>query len=98
MKKNLWKLVLVSSFCAVGLGLNNGEKVSATENPAMLGNRLIAAARINNLGGVRMSIDAGADVNVRDNTGCTALMFAIKNGNKEMVELLIKNGADVNAK
>ena len=36
MKKNLWKLVLVSSFCAVGLGLNNGEKVSATENPTML--------------------------------------------------------------
>lgn len=98
MKKNLWKLVLVSSFCAVGLGLNNGEKVSATENPAMLGNQLIAAARINNLDGVRMSIVAGADVNVRDNTGCTALMYAIQNDNLKMIILLIENGADVNAK
>ena len=73
MKKNLWKLVLVSSICAVSLGLNNGERVSATENPAMLGNQLIAVARINNLDGVQMSIVAGANVNARDSDGRTAL-------------------------
>jgi len=41
----------------------------------------------------------GADVNVKDEArGLTPLHFATQNGQKEIVELLIADGADVNAK
>jgi ankyrin repeat protein len=41
----------------------------------------------------------GTDVNVRDETtGTTALDQAVERGNREMVELLLSRGADVNAK
>ena len=43
-------------------------------------------------------IDAGADVNAKDNNGWTALMSAAWKGHTEIVKALIKAGADVNAK
>jgi ankyrin repeat protein len=43
-------------------------------------------------------IAEGADVNAKDFLGRTALMFAAKEGNKEIYELLIAKSADVNAK
>ena len=47
---------------------------------------------------VEMLINAGADVNVRDKFGGTALMIASQNGHVETVEMLIEKGADVNAR
>ena len=54
---------------------------------------------------VRLLIEKGADVNVRDNTGETALLEAVKYGKKavmfdeiNIVELLIANRADINAR
>jgi len=47
------------------------------------------------LDGVKMWINAGIDVNVRDEkTGRTALHIAMANGNQEAVRLLVDNGAD----
>lgn len=44
----------------------------------------------------RMLIEHGADVNVRTQQGRTALMMAAKrNGNADLVRLLLKNGANV---
>ena len=45
-------------------------------------------------------IEAGADLNIRDREGETALMHAIANGDQdlEVVKDLIAHGADVNAK
>ena len=43
-------------------------------------------------------LSKGADVNIKDIQGKTALIFAATYGNKEIVELLLSNGADVNAK
>lgn len=40
---------------------------------------------------------ATADVNARDESGCTPLHFAADRGSKEMVALLIAHGADINA-
>lgn len=40
----------------------------------------------------------GADVNVKNDDGSTALMIASLYGNLEMVKYLIENGADINAK
>ena len=45
---------------------------------------------------VEMLISLGVDVNVADECGYTALMMASKEGYRSIVELLIKNGADVN--
>lgn len=36
-------------------------------------------------------------MNVKDNQGVTPLHIATQNGREKMVELLIQNGADVNA-
>jgi ankyrin repeat protein len=41
-------------------------------------------------------ISKGADVNTRNNWGITPLIGTSTNGNREMVQLLIDNGADVN--
>ena len=42
---------------------------------------------------VEALLEAGADVNIEDKDGSTALMEAIPNGNAEIVELLLKAGA-----
>ena len=39
-----------------------------------------------------------ADVNAKDNAGQTPLYEAVRNGRKDIVELLLANNADVNAK
>jgi len=39
----------------------------------------------------------GADANARKNAGASLLHYAVKQGRKEIVELLITNGAEVNA-
>ncbi len=51
-----------------------------------------------NIAKVKELTDMGADVNAKDYTGQTALIFVSKYGVKEVVELLIQNGVDVNLK
>lgn len=61
-------------------------------------NPLVRAAQEDKLDNVE-SLIAGADVNFRDKaTGTTALEHAVSNGNREMVQLLLSKGADVNAR
>ena len=50
------------------------------------------------LAGVQAQLDAGADVNTKDGDGWTPLHYSANYGYKEIVQLLIGNGADVNAK
>ena len=45
---------------------------------------------------VREFISAGVDINAEDDDGETALLTSSWSGNKEIVELLLANGADVN--
>ena len=49
-----------------------------------------------NLELVKILIENGADVNVKDVLGQTALFNACENGNRELLEYMIKHGADVN--
>jgi len=59
---------------------------------------LIHTAAMNgNLAGVQAELDKGVDVNKRYG-GMTPLHFAVAVGHKEIAELLITKGADVNAK
>ena len=52
-----------------------------------------------NVEAIKQHLADGADVNVKDEArGLTPLHFATQNGQKEIVELLIADGAYVNAK
>ena len=57
------------------------------------------AARKENIEAVKQHLAAGTDVNAKDDShGLTPLHYAAEAGHKEIAELLIANGADVNAK
>ena len=57
---------------------------------------LMAAALYGDSASVRALLDAGADVNARNEAGVTALMWAVTD--VEKTRLLIERGADVNAR
>ena len=60
------------------------------------------AAGLGDIEAVKQHLDAGTDVNAKNEWGGTPLRFAAREdhlgSNKEMVELLMAKGADVNAK
>ena len=56
------------------------------------------AARNGHTQVVRMLIEKGADPNIQDIIGWTALMKAAHKGNVEIAQILINNGADLNLK
>ncbi|NQT01290.1 MAG: ankyrin repeat domain-containing protein [Planctomycetes bacterium] len=59
-------------------------------NPA-----IINAIRDNNIEQLQSLILSGADINEKDRFGCTPLHFAISHERKNIVQLLIKSGADI---
>ena len=56
------------------------------------------AAKEGNIDAVKQHLDAGVDVNAKDDEGQTPLHLAAEYGQKEVAVILITNGADVNAK
>ena len=56
---------------------------------------LFFASRTGNTEQARLLIDAGADVNIKDENDVTALMNAVSRGHTEIVRLLIQRGANV---
>jgi uncharacterized protein len=61
-------------------------------------NRLIAALRGKDMDYAIKSLSRGADPNARGIDGSTALMVAAEEGNTDMCRLLLKKGADIEAK
>ena len=59
--------------------------------------RLVDAAARQDLAGLRLLLDAGADVDARRADGATALLWAAHWDDHEAVRLLLAAGADVNA-
>lgn len=59
---------------------------------------LIRAALRGEASGVETILNKGADINVRDSLGRTALMWAVWRDDSEIVRVLVQRGADVNAK
>ena len=57
---------------------------------------ILVAAYDGNIEAVKQHLAAGTDVNVKDGIGVTPLIKAVLGGHKELAELLIANGADVN--
>ena len=60
------------------------------------GSPMWVAARNGNIEAVKQHLAAGADVNAKNRSGWTPLHQAVWGGHKEIAELLIANGADVN--
>jgi hypothetical protein len=59
--------------------------------------RLLDAAANGNFTGVRSALDNGANINVQNSNGATALIYAAgRSGNLEMVRYLVERGADLN--
>jgi len=102
-------LVLVENFLACGLNLSVTDKAGLTvfdhagEHLEMritisaveeVNTHLLDAARQNDKEAVVRALEAGADLEVRDDGGFTALMWAALNNSVDMVELVIRHGAN----
>lgn len=59
---------------------------------------LMHSAGAGQLGSVRILLDGGLDVNVRDTDGSTPIMAAVTCGRLSVAKYLVLRGADVNAK
>jgi ankyrin repeat protein len=58
---------------------------------------LLEASKKGDIEAVKQHLAAGTDVNAWDDSGWTPLIHAAEGGHKEIVELLIASGADLNA-
>ncbi|MCX6262582.1 MAG: ankyrin repeat domain-containing protein, partial [Bacteroidia bacterium] len=47
---------------------------------------------------IKLLLVAGADADIKDNCGCTTLIWAVEKGHTKIAKLFITSGADVNAK
>src|SRR4051794_15636160 len=65
--------------------------------PRALGDSLLESLRVNNTAAVARLVQTGTDVNARDESGATALMYASIYDSVAEMRLLIDRGADVNA-
>lgn len=91
--------------CLTGLSLqaaepgpvnNDPEEVVEAIDYLTLDNLLRRAIRSGNLNSVKALIDQGADVNMQDNIGFPPLGIAIMCDHADIVEFLIRKGANVN--
>ena len=80
--------------------LKEGRSINEREPRVKFGwTPLIAAIYQRNTNVVHYLIESGADVNIPDSSGETALMWAMGNDeNIDIVKFLIAHGADLNAK
>lgn len=76
--------------------LNKGVNLNETSGPEDL-TPLMAASRQGDVGAVKDLIGAGANVNVQNEYGDTALTWAAGKCRPAVIQILIDNGADVNA-
>lgn len=60
-----------------------------------LNERLLKAARYNDFEGIKKMIDAGADINYRDEEDDDAVVIAVVNYQADILKYLIKNGAKI---
>ncbi|MCK5563622.1 MAG: ankyrin repeat domain-containing protein [Planctomycetes bacterium] len=83
MKNILITILLITSTAAV-----------AENSPAT--NKLLTACQLNDLDQVKLLLEKEVDINGTDPFGYSSLYYAVTKGNKEMIDLLLKSGADIN--
>ena len=86
MKITIKKLSMVAMF-----GLTMSSYVSCSQESLI---EAISKDRSNDI--IQQMIEAGTDINTRDEHGDTPLTWAIAMGNKNVIDALIAAGADVN--
>ena len=86
------KSILLTTIAAV-LVVGCGE----SQSPEWPDNSIGSAARKGNIKAIKQHLAAGADVNAKYADGSPPLHYAALGGRKEVAELLIAKGADVNA-
>ena len=89
-------LTTIAAVLVVGCGESQSPEPTTAKAPDI---SIHDASRYGNIEAVKQHLDAGVDVNAKGpgTYGRTALYWASSRGRKEVAELLIANGADVNA-
>ena len=92
-------ITIIAAVLVVGCG-ESQQSAPAPEPPTAKAPAISisTAAFRENIEAIQQHLAAGTDVNAKDRYGRTSLHFAADYGYKEIAELLIDNGADVNAK
>ena len=89
-------LTTIAAVLVVGCGESQPPELPTAKAPAI---SIHEAARDGNIEAVKQHIAAGTDVNAKDDAlEWTPLFMAPGKGHKEIAELLLANGAEVNAK
>ena len=88
------QLTTIAAVVLVGCGKSQSPEPPTAETPDA---SLWEAAMFGKIEAVKRHIAAGTDLNAKDEWGTTPLHYAAIEGHKEVVELLIAEGADVNA-
>jgi len=91
-----WHLWLVSMLLCIPLLLAGCSMATRSHEPPTP--PLIKAVSKGDTPTARVLLARGADVQARDATGRTALMYAAENGDPTTVQMLLIHGADVNAR
>jgi len=82
-------IILLTTFLVVG-------HFALGQNPSCLYEQLFEASKTGDVEEVKSLLQEGIDVNTEDVYGETALFYAVGWNHKEVVELLVSAGADVN--
>ena len=88
-------LTTIAAGVLVGCATTQSPEALSTRAPAI---SIRQAAWDGDIKAVKQHLAAGVDVDEKDLYGETSLHYAADKGHKEIVELLIANGADVNVK
>ena len=86
--KELERKLNLRGFSLKNINLMNEDEVTALMS--------FAGSKSNKIEEVKLLLENGADPDIQDDMGDTALTWAAVNGNIEIAELLLKYGADVN--
>ena len=95
MKTVIIALLAISMFSLAACGTQDKAAVQEEKSPAPPGVSLHIAALQGNLAAVRQHIQAGSDLNQKDQYGSTPLMAAITFGKDDVARALIDGGADL---
>ena len=99
--KLLYNAILNNDMDKVTKLLNDGADanyVYTSNNPETKVSMLIAAVNKRSMNMVKVLLEHKANVNFRDSFDTPAILYAASFGSKAMVDLLLQNGADINAK